>query len=226
MAEDFKTLDKCRVFLNYPFDEEFEPLAHAMHFAVVAAGLIPRCTRDVSMNDQLRLGTLLETLSSCGFSVHDLSRYQGSGTMNYARLNMPLELGMAIFYCYNTSGDKHRYLFFVPTEYDYQRFISDLSGLDPTIHHSNDMDIMTGVYDWLRNVAGPLENDIPTNTVQEKYKLFKENLKQVIGSGTDNLPTHDEAQELMYRMCADWGWWEWRIGATKKYFPMLPLSFK
>jgi hypothetical protein len=41
MRHDLASFAKYQVFLNYPFDEEFEPLANAIHFSVIAAGLIP-----------------------------------------------------------------------------------------------------------------------------------------------------------------------------------------
>jgi len=63
---------KYQVFLNHPFDEAFEPLAHAMHFAVVAAGLVPLCAIDTSLPDEPRLQKLVSMITSCRYSVHDI----------------------------------------------------------------------------------------------------------------------------------------------------------
>src|SRR5215469_11963204 len=102
MKNNLKALRDYRVFLNYPFDEEFERLVHAMHFAVVATGFIPACARDVSAPDRPRLEMLVDIISNSRFSVHDFSRYKGEGEKNFARFNMPIEMGMALFYTFST----------------------------------------------------------------------------------------------------------------------------
>src|ERR1700730_5083943 len=121
MKSNFKALSDYQVFLNYPFDEEFEPFAIAIHFAVVAAGLIPICAKDVSTPDQFRLELLVDMISNCRFSVHDFSRYKGQGEKNFARFNMPIEMGMALFYAFSTEQREHRCAFFVATRNDYKK---------------------------------------------------------------------------------------------------------
>jgi hypothetical protein len=223
--EDFRISD-FQVFLNYPFDEDFEAFALAMHFAVVATGLIPICSKDISVPDQPRLEMLVDMVSNCRFSVHDFSRYRGEGEKNFARFNMPIEMGMALFYSFSSKQYKHRCAFFVPTSYDYQRFASDLAGLDP-IHYEDDLSLVTSVYEWLHKVGKPYVGVRATTEVQEKYKYFKKELERVKGSGRGDSPTHDEAQELMYEVCSECGWWDWRVSKWGKLkFPHLPLSWK
>jgi hypothetical protein len=60
MRTHLSTFKHAQVFLNYPFDAEFESLAHVMHFAVVAAGLIPLCANDLSVPDRPRLEMLID----------------------------------------------------------------------------------------------------------------------------------------------------------------------
>lgn len=88
---------RYQVFLNYPFDEEAEDISNAMHFAVIAAGLLPVCAKDLSTPDRPRLQMLVETIAKCHYSAHDFSRCTGEGPNNLARFNMPVEMGMALF---------------------------------------------------------------------------------------------------------------------------------
>ncbi len=216
-----------RVFLNYPFDEAFEPLAYAMHFAVVAAGLVPRCALDITLPDNLRLRDLVSLITSCRFSIHDLSRYKGEGEKNFARFNMPIEMGMALYYTLSTEYREHRCLTIVETEHDYHRYASDLSGLDLKYHSNDDVLMLTTVFDWLRKVKAGRSGVIATAEVREKYQDFKETLERVKGSGGDNKPTHDEAQEVMYKKCLEYDWWDWRTNSVfKDIFPELPLTWK
>jgi hypothetical protein len=83
------------VFINCPFDPEFRDLLLAIVFAVSAHGLIPRSARETDGSAEPRFSRILRTLSESKYSIHDLSRFTGEGTDNFARFNMPLELGMA-----------------------------------------------------------------------------------------------------------------------------------
>ena len=67
----------CQVFLNYPFDSEFESLANAMNFAVVAGGMLPLCAQDLTSRDIPRLEMLVEAIRNCKYSAHDFSRFTG-----------------------------------------------------------------------------------------------------------------------------------------------------
>ncbi|HYT43136.1 MAG TPA: hypothetical protein VEP90_12395 [Methylomirabilota bacterium] len=211
-----------QVFLNYPFDEEFEPLAQVMHFTVVAAGLIPVCAKDLSTPDRPRLEMLVDVITNCHYSIHDFSRSKGEGSDNFARFNMPIEMGMALFHALSTQRNRHRCAFFVATQHDYQIFASDLAGLDPKHYDKDDeLSLIASVYEWLRSLDNPLIRRLPTVEVKKKYKLFKKELEKVEGSGKDDCPSHDEAQELMYRICSESKWWVWR-----ENIPVLPLSWK
>ena len=82
-----------------------------------------------------RFSRILATIAASKYSIHDLSRSRGEGDENLARLNMPLELGMAAAFCFEreNSGRPHRWLALVPEGYAYQSFVSDLAGFDPAL---------------------------------------------------------------------------------------------
>src|SRR5437764_12848115 len=91
------TLDPTKsVFINCPFDATYAPLFDAIVFATVSCGFIPRSALESGTVSEPRLNRVVRALSSCRYSIHDLSRCTGEVTENFARFNMPLELGMAM----------------------------------------------------------------------------------------------------------------------------------
>jgi hypothetical protein len=228
MRRNLAAYTTCQVFLNYPFDEAFEVLADAMSFAVVAGGLLPVCAYDLTAPDKPRLEILIDAIHSCHYSAHDLSRSRGQGPDNFARMNMPVEMGMALFHALHTQRRDHRCLFFVSSAHEYKAFASDLAGLDPRLHNGDEIRLLTDMYEWLRGVVPPsLFNAQPAVEVVDKFIEFKTRLKSIRGSGTGGRPSHDESREVMYRLCQEAGWWDWRASRMgKDEFPLVPIAFK
>src|SRR5690348_14898316 len=122
------------VFINCPFDPEFRDLMLAIVFTVAAHGLVPRSARETDGSSEARFLRILKTLSASKYSIHDLSRFTGEGINNFARFNMPLELGMACSLRFERELGKsrpHNWLVLVPKGFAYQKFVSDLAGFDP-----------------------------------------------------------------------------------------------
>ena len=215
-----------QVFLNYPFDGDFSKLAEAMSFAVVAGGLLPVCAHDLSAPDKPRLEMLVEAIQNCRYSAHDLSRARGEGENNFARMNMPVEMGMALFFALHSQRREHRCQFFVAAPHDYRVYASDLAGLDPKPHGGSEERILSDMYDWLRGIVpAALSNAQPTIAVVEQYHHFKNRIVRVRGSGPDGALSHDETREVMYQLCAELGWWDWRSNRMgKDEFPIVPLA--
>jgi hypothetical protein len=216
----------AQVFLNYPFDDGFEGLSHAMHFAIVAAGLIPVCAKDLTSPDRPRLEMLVSAIENSQFSVHDFSRLTGEGDQNFARMNMPIEMGMALFHALRTQRNDHRCAFFVRDGHNYQLAASDLAGLDPISYEGDEVSLVSCVYDWLRDgIQNALTMAVPTAAVRERYEQFQVEMQQMEGSGRDGVLNHNEAQELMYRICTGCGWWDWRENrAGQLEFREVPLQ--
>lgn len=228
MRRNLAAYRACQVFLNYPFDRDFEALADAMTFAVVAAGLLPVCAYDLTAPDKPRLKMLVEAISNCQYSAHDLSRAHGEGPGNLARMNMPVEMGMALFHALNTQRSEHRCLFFVSEPHDYKAFASDLAGLDPRVHNADPMRILADMYEWLRGIVPPqLFNSRPTVEISDKFSEFKKRIVNVRGSGEHDRPSHEETRETMYQLCGEIGWWDWRGSRmAKDEFPTVPIALK
>lgn len=84
------------VFLNIPYDLRFLDLYLAYIAGVVSLGLHPRATVEI-VGGERRLDRIFGLIQACPYSVHDLSRVElDTKRPQTPRVNMPLELGMAI----------------------------------------------------------------------------------------------------------------------------------
>lgn len=81
------------VFLNVPFDKEYSPLFIALIAGLTGLGRKPHCVLEVPSAGRNRLERIFSLMSSCGASIHDLSRVTPSGDLHLPRFNMPFELG-------------------------------------------------------------------------------------------------------------------------------------
>jgi hypothetical protein len=228
MLRNLGALREYQVFLNYPFDEAFAEFEDALHFAVVAANLLPVCAKDLTDPDRPRLDALIDAIRHCRYSGHDFSHIYGDGADNIARMNMPLEMGMAVFHALDTQRQEHRCAFFVPRPHEYHRAASDLAGLDPRCYNSDPRELVAAVYEWLRDVVpSPIFNSVATVDVVGQFDTFKRKISSIRGGRSDGRPTHHEAQELMYRLCGDLRWWEWRqTRFGLEQFPSIVLSLR
>ena len=226
MRRNLEAYRNFQVFLNYPFDDAFSPLGDAMSFAVIAGGMLPVCGYNLTAPDRPRLEMLVEAIRCCHYSAHDFSRSHGSGPQNFARMNMPIEMGMALFHALHSQRREHRCIFFVPTPHDYAAFASDLAGLDPRVHNNDDLRLLADMYEWLRGVVpSALFNAQATVEVLDKFETFKAERRRVKGANGGH-PSHEETRELMYQVCARCGWWDWRTNRMgKDEFPTVPLAF-
>lgn len=228
MRDNLAAFEEGQVFLNYPFDDAFKPFAQAMHFAVVAAGLIPVCAYDLTAPDRPRLDILIEAITRSRYSAHNFSRLRGEGEQNFARLNMPIEMGMALFHALQTQRTAHRCGFFVPAPYEFRIAATDLGGLDPIYYENHVLSFLARVYEWLRDhVRSPLVQRNPTNAIRDRFQYFLTQMERVEGSERDGQLSHDEAQELMFLTCTESGWWDWRENRLGQIeFPGVPLLWK
>jgi len=139
------------VFINCPFDDDFEPLFEAIIFAIACCGFDPRSALDSGTVADSRLERITQALFSSKYSIHDLSRGKGEGDERLARFNMPLELGIAIARRYISLGepDEHNWLLLVPQGHHYAKFISDLAGFDPKQHDGTVEAVVCAVVSWL-----------------------------------------------------------------------------
>lgn len=131
------------VFLNIPYDKEFEDLYVAYIVGLTQLGLDVNAT--LAVPNQGRLETIIGLIAKSDYSIHDLSRIEIS--KGIPRFNMPVELGLALYRSHATRG-RHSVYVFESTPYRAQKSTSDINGIDPQIHHGTAKGVMAG----LRNI--------------------------------------------------------------------------
>ena len=138
------------VFVNCPFDTAYRGSLDAIVFTCVHAGFLPLVAGSTGSVAVPRVERILEALSWSRYSIHDLTRYQGEGSNNLSRFNMPLELGMAMAQRgLRPSSDAHDWLVLTPLGHVYQQYISDLAGFDPATHDGSQRRVSLAVLSWL-----------------------------------------------------------------------------
>lgn len=170
------------VFINCAYDPGFVDLFHSIVFTVVAHGFIPRSAKESEASADPRIERISEALFESKYSIHDLSRFTGEGVDNFARFNMPLELGIAIALRYSgrSTGRVHNWQVLIAGGYAYQRFASDLAGFDPSTHDMSVASMVRVVSSWLRrqpDVANPAPSVRAVLAAHEDFRLQIEHLR-------------------------------------------------
>jgi hypothetical protein len=136
------------VFLNIPYDTQFEDLYLAYVVGLTQLGLKINAT--LAVPTQGRLNRIIGLIEESDFSIHDLSRIELSSGI--PRFNMPLELGLALYRWHATNG-RHQVFVFERKAYRAQRSTSDINGLDPQIHSGRPKGVMIGLRNIFRQPA-------------------------------------------------------------------------
>lgn len=164
------------VFINCPFDDLYTPLFDAIVFAVHEIGFRPRCALEASNALQVRLEKILQIISECKYSIHDLSRTELDPDSGLPRFNMPLELGLDLG-CkrFGNNQQKSKVCLILDTQpHRYQTFISDISGQDIHPHYGEPRNAIRIVRDWLRPELDPRKVIIPGGKkIAKRYEEFR-----------------------------------------------------
>jgi hypothetical protein len=179
------------VFINCPFDVLYNPMLRAIIFSVYRCGFFPITALDEDDGTENRLLKIIRMIKECKYGIHDLSRIEQT-TDNFPRFNMPFELG--IFFGAKHSGNKvqkgKNALIFERIKFTYQKYISDLNGIDPKAHNNDPLTAIQLISDWLRTASG--RKTIPGSTVlKTEYIEFAQKLPSIVqglGFETNNLP--------------------------------------
>jgi len=168
------------VFLNIPYDKEFEDLYLAYLTGLTMLGLVVKITSEAPNNNS-RLDTIIKLIQASTYSIHDLSRI--STVDGVPRFNMPLELGMALYHA-KVGPEEHHVYIFEQESYRIQRSTSDLNGIDAFIHDGTPKKIMA-------NLRSIFRREAEISKVPEMMRVFQE-LKRSLptikkNAGTDSL---------------------------------------
>jgi hypothetical protein len=159
------------VFVNCPFDSAYYPMLRPLLFTVVALGFTPRIATESSDSAESRIDKICGLIRVSRLSIHDLSRLK-PGPKQFARMNMPFELG--IDYGSRRFGDAalqtKRCLILGSAQYDYQKALSDLSGVDIKSHQDRPDAIARAVRDWFFETV----NVRPAPSANELWYAFND----------------------------------------------------
>lgn len=136
----------AKVFLNIPYDHEFQNLCLAYICGICAFGFVPRATLEIPGSER-RLDRIFSLIRSCRFSIHDLSRVELDKTPpRTPRFNMPFELGLAVAW-ERLGAKKHTWYVFEAKAHRLSKSLSDLDGTDAYVHGGS----MGGIFREISN---------------------------------------------------------------------------
>jgi hypothetical protein len=168
------------VFINCPFDDDFAPMFRSLVFAVTRCGFRVRCAREMDDGTETRIDKLYRIIGESRYGIHDLSRTELDATNKLPRFNMPLELGLFLG-AKKYGGEDHkmkRCLIIDIEQFRYQKFISDIAGIDITEHKGEPKRAVVSVRQWLLTVSG--RKTIPTlQTLVQSHDAFMEGLPAI-----------------------------------------------
>jgi hypothetical protein len=196
------------VFINCPFDEDFSPVLQAISFTVVLLGFHPRLAPENPDNGEARLDRIIELIRGSRYGIHDLSRCRAAEVGDYARMNMPFELGMD-HACkrFGTGALATKAILVLEhARYEYQRVLSDISGWDIRSHDGDYEKAVSHVRTWLVAQAGA--ERVGPALILGKYLAFQQwywERESAAGSSEDDIrayPTVELVQAMHEWMAA------------------------
>ncbi len=152
------------VFINCPFDEDYQILFNAILFTVNRCGFILRCSKEYDDTSKIRIQNIVKLIKESKYSIHDLSRVSLDDYNKLPRFNMPLELGIVIGSLeFGSKIHKEKeYLILESDMFRFKKFISDLSGQDIKEHQDDPKKTIRCTRDWLSKRT---EDAIPSGSI-------------------------------------------------------------
>src|SRR6185503_10284670 len=163
------------VFINCPFDPDYNRLFYAVVFTIHFAGFQARCSKELNDGSD-RMRKIIGLIGNCKYGIHDISRVQ-------PRFNMPFELGLDIGFQEggNRKYKKKSHLILATHQYRYKKYLSDLAGRDTAAHNDRVADIIVAVRDWLNDAEEVKKrHPLPSGAlIYEAYRKFRRRLPEL-----------------------------------------------
>ena len=159
------------VFINCPFDKEYESLFRAILFTVHRCGYILRCAKEFEDSNSIRITNIVKLIGESKYGIHDLSRVTEKDSL-LPRFNMPLELGIFIGSIeFGLKRHKSKeYLIIESEQFRFKKFISDLSGQDIKAHNNSPEEAIKCIRNWL---SSKTSEKIPSpGIINKEYAEF------------------------------------------------------
>lgn len=146
------------VFINCPFDSDYDSLLRPLLFTILYFGFTPRISSERSDSAEQRIDKICEFIKSSRYSIHDLSRLRAKEEGELARHNMPFELGIDFglrkFAKANGLFRTKRFLVMEKDRYEYSKALSDLGGVDIKNHQDDPEEVVRAVRNWFYETVG------------------------------------------------------------------------
>lgn len=144
------------VFVNCPFDRDYLPLLRPLLFTIIYLNFVPRIASERSDSGENRIDKICALIRECRYSIHDLSRLRAAEAGEFYRMNMPFELGIE-YGCRLFGSPRNRgkkFLVMEKDQHEFQKAISDLSGIDIKNHENEPEGMVRAVRDWFVETVG------------------------------------------------------------------------
>ena len=181
------------VFINCPFDLDYKPLMRATCFAVMACGYAPRCALDYSDSGVMRFAEIVNMITECDRSIHDISRVELDHESRLPRFNMPLELGadLGLRLAGPLLQRRRKSLILDAEAHRYDKTLSDISGMDIEAHANDVREIIRLVRDWLNANREPNVQPLPgAAAINGDYEAYLELAPDIVANL--RLDPHDD----------------------------------
>jgi len=177
------------VFVNCPFDDGYRAKLNAIVYVIYRCGFVPHSALEEDDASDNRLDKIVRCIEQCKYGIHDISNIELNDE-GFPRFNMPFELG--IFFGAKRFGNNEQKsknaLVFERTKFTYQKYISDLNGIDTKAHKDDINVIIKHVRDWLKTASK--RKSIPwASTIQNDYQQFVTRLPQIAAIATLDIDT-------------------------------------
>jgi hypothetical protein len=171
------------VFINCAFDANFQPVFHAIVFAIIRSGFRARCALETQDGGENRFSKIQQIIEECRYGIHDISRTESDGEPPLPRFNMPLELGVFLgAKRYGLPAQKRKRALILDREqYRYQRLISDIAGQDIASHGGAPASAIAVVATWLR-LQSRVTSIPGGQAIAAEYDEFLSALPDILGA--------------------------------------------
>lgn len=144
------------VFINCPFDEDYDRLLRPLLFTILRLGFSPRIATERSDSGENRVDKIVGLIRDSRFSIHDISRLRSADEGEYARFNLPFELGVDRgAQLFGSVRMRRKCCLILESQpYDFKRALSDLSGVDIKHHRDDPAEIVRAFRNWFVETVG------------------------------------------------------------------------
>jgi hypothetical protein len=183
LEDSYMSNFESTVFINCPFDKDYDKLLKIIIFSLIKFGLEPTTALNRFDSGQVRYEKIKTLILGAKFSIHDLSRSKSSKEDEFYRLNMPFELGLDIgcrdFHFEDQYRNK-KILILEEEEHNTKIALSDVAFGDHKAHNGNGLKLIFSLREWL--IQSGINRLIPATKLWDNFNYFYSNLAETKSS--------------------------------------------